>query len=42
MPLDIVILGPPGAGIFTNISGDPSWVKAVVRGLQARNVHLAP
>jgi hypothetical protein len=35
-------LGPPGAGIFTNISGDPSWVKAVVRGLQARNVHLAP
>jgi hypothetical protein len=35
-------LGPPGAGIFANISGDPSWVKAVVRGLQARNVHLAP
>jgi hypothetical protein len=35
-------LGPPRAGIFTNISGDPSWVKAVVRGLQARNVHLAP
>jgi hypothetical protein len=35
-------LGPPEAGISTNISGDPSWVKAVVRGLQARNVHLAP
>jgi hypothetical protein len=35
-------LGPPGAGIFANISGDPSWVKAVVRGLQTRNVHLAP
>jgi hypothetical protein len=35
-------LGPSGAGIFTNLSGDPSWVKAVVRGLQARNVHLAP
>jgi hypothetical protein len=34
-------LGPPGAGIFVNISGNPSWVKAVVRGLQARNVHLA-
>ena len=35
-------LGPPGAGILANISGNPSWVKAVVRGLQARNVHLAP
>ena len=35
-------LGPPGAGIFANLSGDPSWVKAVVRGLQARNIHLAP
>jgi hypothetical protein len=35
-------LGPPGAGIFANISGDPLWVKTVVRGLQARNVHLAP
>jgi hypothetical protein len=35
-------LGPPGAGIVANISGDPSWVKAVVRGLQASNVHLAP
>jgi hypothetical protein len=35
-------LGSPGAGIFANISGDPSWVKAVVRGLQARNVRLAP
>jgi hypothetical protein len=35
-------LGLPGAGIFANISGDPSWVKTVVRGLQARNIHLAP
>jgi hypothetical protein len=35
-------LGPPRAGIFANISGDPSWVKAVVRGLHARNVHLTP
>ena len=35
-------LGPPGAGILAKISGNPSWVKAVVRGLQARNVHLAP
>jgi hypothetical protein len=35
-------LGPPGAGIFANISGNPSWVKAIVGGLHARNVHLAP
>lgn len=35
-------LGPHGAGIFANISGNPSWVKAVVGGLHARNVHLAP
>jgi hypothetical protein len=35
-------LGPSGAGLFVSVSGDPSWVKAVVRGLQARNVHLAP
>jgi hypothetical protein len=34
-------LGPGGAGIFANISGDPLWVKAVVRGLEARNVRLA-
>jgi hypothetical protein len=35
-------LGPSGAGIFTSISGDPAWVKAVVGGLEARNVRLAP
>jgi hypothetical protein len=35
-------LGPGGAGIFANISGDPLWVKAVVKGLEAKNVHLAP
>jgi hypothetical protein len=35
-------LGPSGAGVFANISGDPAWVKAVVRGLEARNVRLAP
>jgi hypothetical protein len=34
-------LGPGGAGIFANISGDPLWVKAVVKGLEARNVRLA-
>jgi hypothetical protein len=34
-------LGSGGAGIFANISGDPLWVKAVVRGLEARNVRLA-
>ena len=29
-------LGPGGAGIFANISGDPLWVKAVAKGLEAR------
>jgi hypothetical protein len=36
-----VCLGPSGAGIFANISGDPPWVRAVVRGLQARKIRLA-
>ena len=35
-------LGPPGAGILANISGNPPWVKAVFRSLQVRNVHLVP
>jgi hypothetical protein len=35
-------LGPRGAGIFANISGDPPWVQAVFRGLEAGNVRLAP